>query len=118
LNRVGGDVRYYSDYELGHVYWVTEKPLPLDASLPMQQGYVKAAKEQDMSEVAHLRTMYRRGLWEPLPKYRYMVTGIRQYDYQYLTRADAPLKRGQAGRVVVKRAQRDALHDRKMRELA
>jgi len=85
---------YYTDYEVGHMLWQCKRSLPLTAPRNMQQGYVNAAKEQDMSLVASMRHAERKGLFIFLPKYEWHMS------YQ----SGHELSWGQKGRYLVKRA--------------
>lgn len=84
---------WYTDYEVGHVLWQCRKSLPLTAPRAMQQGYVNAAKEQDLSNVASMRHKERAGLFTFLPQYHGMSV-----------RSGNPLRYGQQSRYPVRRA--------------
>lgn len=60
---------WYTDYEIGHVLYQCRKPLPITAPRAMQQGYVNAAKEQDLSMIASMRHAERQGRFQFLPKH-------------------------------------------------
>jgi len=109
---VDGDVRYYSAYELGHVLWQTDHALPLDPPLHMAQGYKKAAREQDLYNVAEFRRLYRLGLVSPLPRYRYMVQGIRVCIFTLDNKGTYPLNRGQNKRLPILMRQKQAAIDK------
>ena len=96
-NTISGDVHKYTNYEMGIVYWQTDKPLPSDCHLHMAQGFKKGAREQDLVLVAEIRHKYRLGLVSILPRYRYMVQGIRPFIFT--DKAAHPLKRGQGERL-------------------
>ena len=91
--KLAGTVHRLSNYEAGHELYQARHVLPMDAPLHMQQGYKKAAREEDLVMVADFRHAYRMGLVMPLPMYRYMVEGIKPFIFE--TRGIHPLKRGQ-----------------------
>jgi hypothetical protein len=96
--RLEGMTQWMSAYEVGHVLYQARLPLPMDAPLHMQQGYGKAAKEQDLVWVADFRRLYRLGKVVPLPDYRYMVKGITPFIFDG-KKGQYPLKRGQSERL-------------------
>ena len=71
LTKVGNV--YKSDYDLGWDLWYTHKPLPLNASKAMQQGYVRAAKSADKCLLASMRTHCRRGMFTFLSGYEHLL---------------------------------------------
>ena len=60
------------DYDVGFDLWYTQKPLPLGASLAMQHGYVKAAKQQDKCVLATMRLRERQGLFQFLDRFAHL----------------------------------------------
>ena len=60
------------DYDVGFDLWYTQKPLPLGASLAMQHGFVKAAKQQDKCVLATMRLRERQGLFVFLDRFQHL----------------------------------------------
>ena len=60
------------DYDLGFDLWYTQKTLPLGASIAMQHGYVKAAKQQDKCVLATMRLRERQGLFKFLDRFEHL----------------------------------------------
>lgn len=85
--------RSLSDYDLGWDLWLTRKPLPLDATRNMQQGYVNAAKSADKFLVSCMREQARRGLFAFLDKYSHLAPD-----------SGKPLKCGAESRYSVRKA--------------
>ena len=85
--------RSLSDYDLGWDLWLTRKPLPLDATRNMQQGYVNAAKSADKFLVSCMREQCRRGLFVFLEQFAHLAPD-----------SGRPLKSGQESRYLVRRA--------------
>jgi len=96
--RTAGTTQWMSNYEVGHALYQARHDLPLDAPLHMEQGYTKAAKEEDIVMVTDFRRLYRLGLIMPLPMYRYMVDGIKPFIFDK-GKAVHPSKRGQGNRL-------------------
>jgi hypothetical protein len=65
--------RSLSDYDLGWDLWLTRKPLPLDSTRNMQQGYVNAAKSADKFLVSCMREQARRGLFQFLDRFQHLA---------------------------------------------
>jgi hypothetical protein len=96
-NRLEGCEQWFSNYEVGHILYQARLALPADAPLHMQQGYAKAAKEQDEVWVTDFRRLYRLGRVEPLPQYAYMVRGITPFIFA--GKAEVSRKVGQRQRL-------------------
>lgn len=85
--------RSLSDYDLGWDLWITRKPLPLDASRNMQQGYVNAAKSADKFLLSCMREQCRRGLFVFFERFAHLAPD-----------SGKPLSCGQESRLLVRRA--------------
>ena len=85
--------RMLSDYDLGFDLWYTRRPLPLNASLAMQQGYVNAAKNTDKLLLVSMKGQCRRGMFIFLGKYAHLAPD-----------SGKPLSCGQESRLDVRRA--------------
>ena len=87
-------------YTFGHHLFQAGKPLPChegQGSRAMQQGYKKAFVEWYQARMAEVREAYRKGLYEPLPRFQKDVDGIIPGTTRYETEAEYPLKRGSNG---------------------
>ena len=85
--------RMLSDYDLGFDLWYTRKPLPLNASPAMQQGFVNAAKNTDKLLLCSMKWQCRRGNFVFLGKYAHLEPN-----------AGNPLAMGCESRLDVRRA--------------
>ena len=88
---------YYTDYEIGHILWQCGQELPITAPRNMQQGYVKAAKEQDHALVASMKHAERQGTFQFLPKYRHVLSYTTGNPLRYGQESRYPVRKARAG---------------------